>query len=370
MSEGLRSKISSERYLVLLCAPLLVCLISFLVLSLFEDESNPRDPCEVTGLSREQCLVAGSEPAVRVQAIGATILSQTTAKVGVIVAVIVALSTIFVAWSTAHAATDRKKAWRVLGLLVLGATVGAAIFVSACGADCRPGVHRGITLVMPALGLDLYRFEIAADLLITLAVGATASCAVAACLIAAEPADGHQQEVKELSQQMGRLKQVLYAGAAALVAAIVLMQAVGSWVAGLYVGTPTSIAGSSVAGGATASPPPPLTSSAPQASPPGPPQPSPGQFAARVFSAITLQWSAILTLLLISTYLPAAVFLRRRAERLAYAQPTNPRTWLNDNGFNVGWATEDVGKLIAMISPLLAGVTAEKVLDLINGLSR
>jgi hypothetical protein len=74
--------------------------------------------------------------------------------------------------------------------------------------------------------------------------------------------------------------------------------------------------------------------------------------------AITLFWGVTFTLMLVSTYLPAAILLARRAQALLLASPPQPsmpnsEQWLKDHGLFLS-LQDHLPQFGLMLAPLLA----------------
>ena len=145
---------------------------------------------------------------------------------------------------------------------------------------------------------------------------------LAACSTLAPPADGNRPNPEFYALQMKRLKEVLTAASAILVAGILHMGAWLRWPAALV---PGEKAQEAVLGTAL---------------------------------AITLFWGVTFTLMLVSTYLPAALLLAKRAQALLQESPFQqsvpaPEEWLKDHGLFLS-LQDHFPQFGLMLAPLLA----------------
>lgn len=145
---------------------------------------------------------------------------------------------------------------------------------------------------------------------------------LAACSTLASPITGTLPTPDFCALQMNRLKEVLGAASAILVAGVLHMGAWLRWPAALVADTKAHEA---LLGAAL---------------------------------AITLFWGVTFTLMLVSTYLPAAILLARRAQRLLLESPspqftTNPEQWLKEHGLFLS-LQDHLPQFGLMLAPLLA----------------
>lgn len=145
---------------------------------------------------------------------------------------------------------------------------------------------------------------------------------LAACSTLARPIPGQGLDPEFYALQMKRLKEVLSAASAILVAGVLHMGAWLRWPAALVAGKDAQEA---VLGAAL---------------------------------AITLFWGVTFTLMLVSTYLPAALILARRAQALLQESPPNqsvpePEQWLKDHGLFLS-LQDHFPQFGLMLAPLLA----------------
>lgn len=145
---------------------------------------------------------------------------------------------------------------------------------------------------------------------------------LAACSTLASPVSGTQPDPAFWALQMGRLKEVLSASAAVLVSGVLHMGAWLRWPAALVADTKAHEA---LLGAAL---------------------------------AITLFWGVTFTLMLVSTYLPAAILLARRAQALLSVSPPQPSMpdhdqWLKDHGLFLS-LQDHLPQFGLMLAPLLA----------------
>ncbi|HEX5544008.1 MAG TPA: hypothetical protein VFX10_00860, partial [Nitrospira sp.] len=145
---------------------------------------------------------------------------------------------------------------------------------------------------------------------------------LAACSTLASPVTGVQPDPAFWSLQMRRLKEVLSAASAILVAGVLHMGAWLRWPAALVADTKAHEALLGVA------------------------------------LAITLFWGVTFTLMLVSTYLPAALLLARRAQALLLESPSqpsapDPEQWLKDHGLFLS-LQDHLPQFGLMLAPLLA----------------
>jgi hypothetical protein len=145
---------------------------------------------------------------------------------------------------------------------------------------------------------------------------------LAACSTLASPVSGAQPDPTFWALQMGRLKEVLSAASAILVSGVLHMGAWLRWPAALVADTKAHEA---LLGAAL---------------------------------AITLFWGVTFTLMLISTYLPAAILLARRAQALLLESPRQPSTpdpeqWLKEHGLFLS-LQDHLPQFGLMLAPLLA----------------
>lgn len=145
---------------------------------------------------------------------------------------------------------------------------------------------------------------------------------LAACSTLASPVSGVQPDPAFWSLQMRRLKEVLSAASAILVSGVLHMGAWLRWPAALVA---DSKAHEALLGAAL---------------------------------AITLFWGVTFTLMLVSTYLPAAILLARRAQALLLESPPQPSTpdpeqWLKDHGLFLS-LQDHLPQFGLMLAPLLA----------------
>ncbi|UVT15661.1 MAG: hypothetical protein H8K04_17945 [Nitrospira sp.] len=145
---------------------------------------------------------------------------------------------------------------------------------------------------------------------------------LAACSTLAPPRTGKQLNPEFCASQMKRLKEVLTAASAILVAGVLHMGAWLRWPAALMSGKEAHEA---VLGAAL---------------------------------AITLFWGVTFTLMLVSTYLPAALLLAKRAQALLQESPSKqavpePEQWLKDHGLFLS-LQDHFPQFGLMLAPLLA----------------
>lgn len=145
---------------------------------------------------------------------------------------------------------------------------------------------------------------------------------LAACSTLASPVSGQPPDPKFYASQMKRLKEVLTAASALLVSGILHMGAWLRWPAALV----TDKAGQEAVLGTAL--------------------------------AITLFWGVTFTLMLVSTYLPAALFLARRAEALLldctpHATIPEPEQWLKEHGLFLS-LQDHFPQFGLILAPLLA----------------
>lgn len=145
---------------------------------------------------------------------------------------------------------------------------------------------------------------------------------LAACSTLAPPMSGAQPDPEFYALQMRRLKEVLAAASAILVAGVLHMGAWLRWPAALIA---DKDAHEAVLGTAL---------------------------------AITLFWGVTFTLMLVSTYLPAALVLAKRAaallqERSSQGSVPEPQEWLKDNGLFLS-LQDHFPQFGLMLAPLLA----------------
>lgn len=145
---------------------------------------------------------------------------------------------------------------------------------------------------------------------------------LAACSTLASPVSGVQPDPAFWSLQMRRLKEVLSAASAILVAGVLHMGAWLRWPAALVADIKAHEA---LLGAAL---------------------------------AITLFWGVTFTLMLVSTYLPAALLLARRAQALLLESPLqpaapDPEQWLKDHGLFLS-LQDHLPQFGLMLAPLLA----------------
>ncbi len=143
---------------------------------------------------------------------------------------------------------------------------------------------------------------------------------LAACSTLAPPTSGLPPDSTFYALQMTRLKEVLTAASAILVSGILHMGAWLRWPAALV----TDKAGQEAVLGTAL--------------------------------AITLFWGVTFTLMLVATYLPAALVLARRAEALLLegsSEATEPEQWLKDHGLFLS-LQEHLPQFGLILAPLLA----------------
>ena len=145
---------------------------------------------------------------------------------------------------------------------------------------------------------------------------------LAACSTLAPPADGDRPKPELYALQMKRLKEVLTAASAILVGGVLHMGAWLRWPAALIA---DKDAHEALLGAAL---------------------------------AITLFWGVTFTLMLVSTYLPAALLLANRAQALLQERPANqsvpePEQWLKDHGLFLS-LQDHFPQFGLMLAPLLA----------------
>ncbi|NGZ97942.1 MAG: hypothetical protein CV089_17775 [Nitrospira sp. WS110] len=145
---------------------------------------------------------------------------------------------------------------------------------------------------------------------------------LAACSTLAPPISGQPPDPTFYALQMKRLKEVLTAASAILVSGILHMGAWLRWPAALVVDK----AGQEAVLGTAL--------------------------------AITLYWGVTFTLMLVATYLPAALFLARRAEALLLDRPSEtteqePDQWLKDHGLFLS-LQDHFPQFGLILAPLLA----------------
>lgn len=145
---------------------------------------------------------------------------------------------------------------------------------------------------------------------------------LAACSTLASPITGAGPDPEFCALQMRRLKEILNAASAILVSGVLHMGAWLRWPAALIADTKAHEA---LLGAAL---------------------------------AITLFWGVTFTLMLISTYLPAAILLARRAQRLLMEHPsrqstTDPEQWLKNHGLFLS-LQDHLPQFGLMLAPLLA----------------
>jgi len=145
---------------------------------------------------------------------------------------------------------------------------------------------------------------------------------LAACSTLAPPISGLSPDPMFYASQMKRLKEVLTAASAILVSGILHMGAWLRWPAALV----ADRAGQEAVLGTAL--------------------------------AITLFWGVTFTLMLVSTYLPAALLLARRAEALLMGRPTEPTEpepdqWLKDHGLFLS-LQDHFPQFGLILAPLLA----------------
>jgi hypothetical protein len=145
---------------------------------------------------------------------------------------------------------------------------------------------------------------------------------LAACSTLASPVAGRPSDQEHCALQMRRLKEVLSAGSAILVAGVLHMGAWLRWPAALVA---DKHAHDAVLGAAL---------------------------------AMTLYWGVTFTLMLVATYLPAAVLLARRAQRLLQAHPEKQTLaeqdqWLREHGLFLS-LQDHFPQFGLMLAPLLA----------------
>lgn len=145
---------------------------------------------------------------------------------------------------------------------------------------------------------------------------------LAACSTLASPISGQPPDPEFYASQMKRLKEVLTAASAILVSGILHMGAWLRWPAALV----TDKTGQEAVLGTAL--------------------------------AITLFWGVTFTLMLVATYLPAALFLARRAEallldRTSHATVPEPEQWLKDHGLFLS-LQDHLPQFGLILAPLLA----------------
>lgn len=145
---------------------------------------------------------------------------------------------------------------------------------------------------------------------------------LAACSTLASPATGNRPDPEFWASQLRRLKEVLTAASAILVGGVLHMGAWLRWPAALIA---DKDAHEAVLGTAL---------------------------------AITLFWGVTFTLMLVSTYLPAALLLANRAQALLQENPSNqsvpePEQWLKDHGLFLS-LQDHFPQFGLMLAPLLA----------------
>lgn len=161
------------------------------------------------------------------------------------------------------------------------------------------------------------------SLLNGLAVVVPVIAILAACSTLLGPASTDQSGPHFYAQQMRKLKDVLNAGSAVLVAGILHMGTWLRWPAALVT---DKAAHEAVLGAAL---------------------------------SITLFWGVTFTLMLVVTYIPAAMLLAQRARVLLHTNPyakttPDPDQWLKDNGLFLG-LHDHFPQFGMMLAPLLAG---------------
>lgn len=157
---------------------------------------------------------------------------------------------------------------------------------------------------------------------------------LAACSTLTPPVTGSHPDPDYCALQMRRLKDVLSAASAILVAGILHMGAWLRWPSAL-VGEPH--AHEAVLGAAL---------------------------------AITLFWGVTFTLMLVATYLPAAILLARRAQALLQERPDTPTVpdrdqWLKDHGLFLS-LQDHFPQFGLMLAPLLASPLSSLLLAPLN----
>lgn len=145
---------------------------------------------------------------------------------------------------------------------------------------------------------------------------------LAACSTLALPISGAQPDPAFCALQMGRLKEVLSAASAILVSGVLHMGAWLRWPAALVA------------------------------------DPKAHEALLGTALAITLFWGVTFTLMLISTYLPAAIFLAKRAQALlldshSQSSTPDPGQWLKENGLFLS-LQDHLPQFGLMLAPLLA----------------